>query len=145
MEKRLILRLTALLAALIFGTVLLIWLSTVDVFSTAIAYITNSQSFINDVWQNQTQAALESVTGNEEADTLILGDSVTEHLFYPLQADNPRYLITAGNAGFLLIGQYALASEFILSHPNAKKIILILRAPSFNAVINSKYSYSFSI
>lgn len=120
-------------------------LSCVEVLEPIIASATCSKEFDGTQWTSVTSNALRILNGNPAATSAIIGDSVMGHFFGPLRDCNPEYCIAEGNSAFLMLGQYILLQDFLNSHPDAKKVFLIVRPLSLGECLNGRYSYQFIV
>lgn len=117
-------------------------LSALPALSYPIGVLTDSAGFTNELTA-VVDRALAMATEKPDANTLVIGDSVMNSLFKTLWNDNPHYCICEGDAYFLMAGQYVLVNEYLNTHPNAEKIILIMRPPTLYEHINSTSSYQY--
>lgn len=129
----------AVLAA--FGGVLL--LSAREPFRTPLAKLTASTEYTDDA-SREVAGHLANVQAADGATKLIVGDSVCWQVCDPFSLCNTDYRIDGCNRALTLAGQYLLIDQFLLNHPDATDVYLMLGPASFAAGFDSSYGYQYA-
>lgn len=125
--------------------VLICVLSTVPACKPAIAALTDTKDYMENIPMAEISPALEQVTAQPEAKKLIIGDSVCARVFNHYAAYNPNYCVVGTNRGIVMSGQYILGSLFLETHPEATDVYLVLTTNSMITEYETAYGYQYAV
>lgn len=126
--------LLALAGSLVYG-------SMKEPYRNRIIKITSSEDYTDiDV----LTALIERADGYNENTMLIIGDSIANQLFGPLDNENDYADVLTSNAAFMITGQFVVFNHYIENHPECKDVYLIMHPLSLSRNFDYEWSYQYS-
>ena len=144
--KKLVIKLTILLFAVLGVLITLEVLSCSDDTKEAVARLTNSGDYLTQ-GSGTTEIApvIDSVSEHDGATVLVLGDSIARQMFSGLSEEHPDIRIACANAAINISGQYMLASVFLDSHPEATDIWLYAHPLTLTRGYDLELGYGYAV
>ena len=124
----------------------IVYMSTMPVFSSLIATLTNSEAYASKLNASEEVITYINKAGEPDASTkLIVGDSVCNSLFGELQEINPEYKILCCNKGITMAGQYILTKEYLDTHEGVTDVYLIVISNSLITGFDTDFGYQYAV
>ncbi len=142
--KKIIVRIIIYLIPLTALILLIDLASFTDVGDRFLSRIFISQNY-RHVGSVQISPAIKATQAESTHTKIVLGDSMTNHVFNEFADQNEDYLLLGTNLAVTLDGQYILSKLFLDTHPEATDVYLIMLPLSFSGRYDSPQSYSYLI
>ena len=88
---------------------------------------------------------IDKVQENKKYTKLIVGDSVSNQMFWELQAYNEEYCIATSNGGITIPGEYILIRLFLENHQDVTDVYLVHLPTTLVSGFESKLSYDYLV